>query len=165
MKSRTNPEELGVKIGGIRETRTKDLLIEVKCAAENRKRLNSAFHDMVGETGSVRYFVPRAEVEILDIDPILETEEITEEGTDPIGSAGKWSLVSVTTALVLDTWRRIAGGRIAGGVAENANRKDTTQGPAQRNHSATSAPPERRSPGPIISRVNALRSLPRSSPK
>ena len=35
-KSRVNPEELGVKIEGIRETRTKDLLVEVKCAAEDR---------------------------------------------------------------------------------------------------------------------------------
>ena len=36
LKSRVNPEELGVKIGGIRETRTKNLVVEVKCAAEDR---------------------------------------------------------------------------------------------------------------------------------
>ena len=29
LKSRVNPEELGIKIGGIRDTRTKDLLVEV----------------------------------------------------------------------------------------------------------------------------------------
>ena len=53
LKSRVNPEELGVRICGIRETRTKDLLVEVKCAAENRGRLDSAFRGVVGESGSV----------------------------------------------------------------------------------------------------------------
>ena len=41
-KSFVNFEELGVKIGGIRETRTKDLLVEVKRAAEDRGRLDPA---------------------------------------------------------------------------------------------------------------------------
>ena len=75
-KSRVNPEELGFKIGGIRETRTKDLLVEVKCAAEDRGRLNSAFRDVVGESGSVHHLVPTIEVEIMDIDPTVEEEEV-----------------------------------------------------------------------------------------
>ena len=42
LKSRVNPEEVGVKIGGNRETRTKDLMVEIKCAAEDRGSLDSA---------------------------------------------------------------------------------------------------------------------------
>ena len=76
LKSRVNPEELGVKIGGIRETRTKDLLVEVKCAAEDRGRLDTAFRDVVGESGSVRHLVPTVEVEIMDIDPTIEEEVV-----------------------------------------------------------------------------------------
>ena len=78
LKIRVNPEELGVKIGEIRETRTKDLLVEVKCTAEDRGRLDSAFRDVVGPSESVRHLVPTVEVEILDIDIIADTEEIAE---------------------------------------------------------------------------------------
>ena len=42
----------GQEIGGIGITRTKDLLVEVKCAAENRSRLDSAFCDVVGESAT-----------------------------------------------------------------------------------------------------------------
>ena len=42
LKSYVNPEELGVIIGGIRESRTKDLLVEVKCAVRDRGWLDSA---------------------------------------------------------------------------------------------------------------------------
>ena len=76
LKSRVNPEELGVEVGGIRETRTKDLLVEIKCAAGNRGKLDSAFRDAVGESGSVRHLVPMVEVEILDVDPTVEEEEV-----------------------------------------------------------------------------------------
>ena len=50
LKSRVNPEELWVKVGGIRETRMKHLLVEVKYAAEDRGSLDSAFRDVVGES-------------------------------------------------------------------------------------------------------------------
>ena len=76
LQSRVNPEELGVMISGVRETRTKDLLVEIKCAAKDRGRLDSAFRDVVRETGSVRHLVPTNEVDILDIDPIVEAAEI-----------------------------------------------------------------------------------------
>ena len=73
LKSRVNPEKLGVRIGGIREI-TKDLLVEVKCAAENRGRIDSAFRGEVGESGSVRHLVLKVEVEILDVDPTVVEE-------------------------------------------------------------------------------------------
>ena len=78
LKSCVNPEELGVRIGRICETRTKGLLIEMKCTAENRGRLDSAFRDAVGESGLVRHLVPTVEVEILNVDPTLEKEEVAE---------------------------------------------------------------------------------------
>ena len=78
LNSRVNSEELEVRIVGIRETRTKDLLVEVKCTAENRGRLDSALRGAVGESGSVRHLVPTTEVEILDVDPSVEEEEVAE---------------------------------------------------------------------------------------
>ena len=65
-------------IGGIRETRTKDLLVDVKCAMKDRGRLDSAFRYVVGETGSVRHLVPTVEVKILGIDPTRKAKEVAE---------------------------------------------------------------------------------------
>ena len=76
LKSRVNPNELGAKIGGIRETRTKDLLVELKCKAKDSVKLDSAFRDAIGATGFVRHLVPTVEVEILDIDPTMEAEDM-----------------------------------------------------------------------------------------
>ena len=47
LKSRVNPDELGAKIRAIRETRTKDLLVELECKAEDRVKLDSAFRDAI----------------------------------------------------------------------------------------------------------------------
>ena len=66
-------------------------------------------------------------------------------GGSPVGCAGKRRLVGVTAALVLETWRRTAGGRIVAGAAGNGMRRDTTRGPIQGNRRATCAPLERRS--------------------
>ena len=70
LKSRVSHEELGVEIGRIRGTRTKDLLVEVKFDARDRGRLDSAFHDLVGESGSVHHLVPTVDVEILTPIPL-----------------------------------------------------------------------------------------------
>ena len=78
--SRVNAEKLGVTIGETKKTRSKDFLFEVKCAAKDRGRLNSAFRDVVGETKSVHHLVPMFEVEILDLDPTAESEEVAETG-------------------------------------------------------------------------------------
>ena len=68
----------GVTIGGIRKTRSEDLLVEVKCAAKDRGRLDSAFRDVVVGSGSVPYLVPTVGVEIMDIDSTAEAEEVEE---------------------------------------------------------------------------------------
>ena len=78
LKSHVNSEELGATIRGIRETRFKDLLFEVNCAAKDRGRLDSAFRGVIGESRSVPLLFTMVEVEILDIDPPTEVPEIQE---------------------------------------------------------------------------------------
>ena len=53
----------------IMETRSKDLLVEVRWSVEARGILSSAFENVIGESGSVRHLVSTTEVEIRDIDP------------------------------------------------------------------------------------------------
>ena len=59
LKRCVNPDELGVTVQGIRETRSKDLLVRLNCPKEVRGRLNSAFQQAIGVSGTVRHLVPR----------------------------------------------------------------------------------------------------------
>ena len=84
---------MAAKVGVIRESRTKDLLVELKCKVKHRVSLDSAFREAIGAAGSVRHLVPTVEVEILDIDPTVEAEDI----------AGRRRSSDVTAALALAT--------------------------------------------------------------
>ena len=65
LKRRVKPE-------GIWETRSKDLLVELKFPKEGRGWLNSAFQEAIGVSGTVRHLIPRIEVKITDLDPSIE---------------------------------------------------------------------------------------------
>ena len=54
LKKSVNPEELGATVQGIRETRSKDLLVELKCSTKIRGRLDTAFKEAVGARISSR---------------------------------------------------------------------------------------------------------------
>ena len=75
-KKRVKPEELGVTVQGIRETRSKDLLVELKCYKEGRGWLDTALNEVHGVSGIVRHLIPRIEVEIADIEPRIEAEDV-----------------------------------------------------------------------------------------
>ena len=64
-----------------------------KCAAENRGRLDYAFCSVVNESGSVRHLAPTVEVKILDIDPTMETKEVT--GSGVIAWRRNWGVLSL----------------------------------------------------------------------
>ena len=71
-----NPDELDATVQGIRETRSKDLLVELKCSTKNRERFNTAFNEVVGARGTVRHLIPRIEVEIANLEPTIEAEDV-----------------------------------------------------------------------------------------
>ena len=76
LKKRVNPDELGATVQEIRETRSKDLLLELKCSTKSRGRLDTAFKEAVGARGTVRHLIPRIEVDIADLDPTTEAEDV-----------------------------------------------------------------------------------------
>ena len=47
LKKSVNPEELDATVQGIRETRSKDLLVERKCSTKCKGRLDTAFKEAV----------------------------------------------------------------------------------------------------------------------
>ena len=73
LKKRINPEKMGALVHGNRTTRSKDLLVELRCASEVRRRLSSAFRHIDGSR-YVRYLVLKTEVEISDINITTEVE-------------------------------------------------------------------------------------------
>ena len=70
------PDELGVTVHGIRETRSKDLLVELKSSKEGRGRLDTALKEVIGASGTVRQLIPRIEVKIADIEPNIQAEDV-----------------------------------------------------------------------------------------
>ena len=52
LKKHVNPDELGATVQGIRETRSKDLLVEIKCSAKSRGRLDTAFKEVIVARGA-----------------------------------------------------------------------------------------------------------------
>ena len=76
LKKRVNPDELGATVQGIREMRSKDLLVEMKCSAKSRGRLDTAFKEVIGARGTVRHLIPRIEVEIVDLEPTIEVKDV-----------------------------------------------------------------------------------------
>ena len=58
--------------------RFKDLLVKLKCSKEDRGHLDSAFAEVIGASESVRHLISRIEVEIADIDPSTDAEDVEE---------------------------------------------------------------------------------------
>ena len=76
LKEHFNPDELGATVQGIREARSKDLLVEMKCSTKSREKILTAFKEVVGARGTVRYLIPRIEVEIAYLEPTNEAEDV-----------------------------------------------------------------------------------------
>ena len=75
LKKHLKPDELSVKVHGIRERRSKDLLVELKCSKEGRGRLDTTLKKVIGASGTFRHLIPRIEDEIADIEPSIEAQD------------------------------------------------------------------------------------------
>ena len=82
LKKRFNPDELGATDQRIRETRSKDLLVKLKCFTKSRGRLETVFKEAIGARGTVRHLIPRIQVEIADLEPTIEVKDVE----DAVGS-------------------------------------------------------------------------------
>ena len=76
LEERVNSDELGATVQGIRETRSKDLLVELKCSTKSRGRLDTAFKEAVVARGTVRHLISGIEVEIADLEPTTGAEDV-----------------------------------------------------------------------------------------
>ena len=51
-------------------------MVELKCSKEDRGWLDSALKEVIAASGTVRHLIPRIEVELVDIDPSIEAEDV-----------------------------------------------------------------------------------------
>ena len=82
LKKHVKPDELGVTVHGIRETRSKDLLVELKCSTEGRGRLDTALKEVNGARGTVGHLISRIKVEIAGMEPSIEAEDVADAVRD-----------------------------------------------------------------------------------
>ena len=59
LKKKVKTDELGVTVHEIRETRSKDLLMKLKCSKEGRRWLDTALKEVISANRIVRYLKPR----------------------------------------------------------------------------------------------------------
>ena len=76
LKKRVNSDELGATVQGIRETRSKDLLVVLRCSKEGRDQLDATFKEVIGDNGTDRHLIPRVEVEIEDLESSIAGEDV-----------------------------------------------------------------------------------------
>ena len=76
LKKRVYPDDLGTTVQGMRETRSKDLPVELKCSTKSRERLDIAFEEVVGARETVHHLIPRIEVKIANLESTIEAEGV-----------------------------------------------------------------------------------------
>ena len=52
------------------------MLVNLKCSTKSRGRLDTAFKEAIGARGAIRHLIPRIEVEIADLKPTIEVEDV-----------------------------------------------------------------------------------------
>lgn len=78
VKKGVEPEDFGVKVKGSRPTKTGGILLEVRAKAEDRANFASAIGEVLGERGTLRELIPRAQLVIRDVMETTEAGEIEE---------------------------------------------------------------------------------------
>ena len=76
LRQHVKPDELGVTVHGIRETHSKDLLVELKCSKDGRGRLDTALKEVIGASETVCHLITKIEVKITDIERSIEAEDV-----------------------------------------------------------------------------------------
>ena len=69
-------DELGDTVQGIKETRSKELLVKLKCSKVGRGRLDTDLKQVIGASGTVRHFILKIEVETTDIEHSIDAEDV-----------------------------------------------------------------------------------------
>ena len=77
-KNLQKKKKKGATVEGIRETRSKDMLVKLKCSKKDRGRLETTFKEVIGVSGAVRHLIHRIEVEIADLEPSIKAEDVEE---------------------------------------------------------------------------------------
>ncbi|XP_033222626.1 uncharacterized protein LOC117176483 [Belonocnema kinseyi] len=85
---------MGVTVKGIRETRNGDVLVEISASVEARNKFSEALTAAVGQDGQVRQLVPKASLDIRDLDAATDEQEVRDalEKLPGLGNTGEFKI-------------------------------------------------------------------------
>lgn len=97
VRKAVNPDSCGVRVKAVRQTRTGEVLLELgRSSKESRAAFSEALKGAVGAASSVRQLVPRATLEIRELDACTTKEEVTEALRRALGDYGGRLQVGLT---------------------------------------------------------------------
>lgn len=76
IRSKVRPDDIGVTVKAVRETRAGYILVELGEKPKDKDKFGEALRTAVGDAGEVRTLVPRAQVDIRDLDAATDEEEV-----------------------------------------------------------------------------------------
>ena len=91
IRNNIKPEDFGVNVKNIRETRAGDVLVELSATAEDGSKFGAKIGETIGGSGVVRQLVPRTTLLIRDLDAVSNEGEIRAAllnalGKTPVGA-------------------------------------------------------------------------------
>lgn len=92
IRSQVNPDEMGVKVKAVRQTRAGDILVELRATSEAKAIFGTAVRGAIGRSGEVRSLVPKAQVDIGDIDSATDEAEVKAALDFFFGEAGDYKI-------------------------------------------------------------------------
>lgn len=96
VRTKVKPEDTGTLIKTIRESRSGGILVELEHNCKNRGAFSKAVKAAVGNSGTVRDLVPKATVEIRDLDDITTEEDIRAALSRDLGEHHEVNRVSLS---------------------------------------------------------------------
>ena len=76
IRMKVKPEEIGVEVRAVKETRAGNVLLELGSTSGNQSKFGEALQTAIGKTGDVRHLVPKGQVVIRDLDAATDEEEV-----------------------------------------------------------------------------------------
>lgn len=75
IEASVKPDDHGVSVESIRQTKTSDVLVELQATKKDRERFGTALSGAFGDNGGIRHLVPRGKLMIYDL---VETTEVVD---------------------------------------------------------------------------------------
>lgn len=96
IRKNVNPDDTQTDVKSIRQTRAGDVLLELGSTTKNRESFRMTLQNSLGEAGKVKDLIPRATLEIRDLDSVTNKEDVEEALKNELHDASGDLTISIT---------------------------------------------------------------------